>query len=199
MRPARVTAQSRPVSDGRTRTDAHLGGKSITQKDNKFDDNAFCGRCGGSVTGRSDLNVERPYCSKCGHVVYLDPKLAAVVLVCQNDALLMVQRDIEPMMGRWSFPSGYVDRGEVVEEAAVREVREETNVEVELLGMIGLYSGGEQSVVLAAYAAQVTGGELTAGPETQDVGYFSLDRLPPLPFPHDPSILADWQRQFRPK
>ncbi|HAL49721.1 MAG: NUDIX domain-containing protein [SAR202 cluster bacterium] len=173
-----------------------MGDESITQQDNRFDDNAFCGRCGGSVKGRSDPAVSRPYCSRCGHVVYLDPKLAAVVLVCQDNALLMVQRAIAPMLGHWSFPSGYVDRGEVVEDAAVREVREETNVEVELLGLIGLYSGGEQPVVLAAYAAQVTGGELTAGPETQDVGYFSLDRLPPLPFPHDPSILADWRRQF---
>ena len=174
------------------------GDKPIPKQDSRYDDNAYCGRCGGDVIGRSDPDVERPYCSKCGHVVYLDPKLAAVVLVCQENALLMVQRDIEPMMGRWSFPSGYVDRGEAIEDAAVREVKEETNVEVELLGLVGLYSGGGHSVVLAAYAAQVTGGELTAGPETQDARFWGLDALPPLPFPYDDSILSDWRRQYGP-
>ena len=91
-------------------------------------------------------------------VVYLDPKLAAVVLVSDEDKLLFVRRDIEPMFGKWSFPSGYVDRGEVVEHAAVREVREETNLIVELRGLVGVYSSTDNPVVLAAYAARVTGG-----------------------------------------
>ena len=91
-------------------------------------------------------------------MVFLDPKVAVVVIASQDSRILMVKRDIDPMMGRWSFPSGYVDRGEVVEEAAVREVREETNVDVSLDALLGVYSRKGAPVVLVAYAASIVGG-----------------------------------------
>ena len=144
----------------------------------------------------SERNVNgalRPACDSCGAVIFFDPKLAVVVIVAHERNILMVKRDIEPMMGRWSFPSGYVDRGEVVEEAAVREVREETNVEVKLDRLLGVYSGRDEPVVLVAYAASLQGGIAEAGDETQAVGWFATDELPPLPFPHDDAILRDWR------
>jgi ADP-ribose pyrophosphatase YjhB (NUDIX family) len=89
-----------------------------------------------------------------------------------------------------------VDRGEVVESAAVREVKEETNMDVEIVGLIGLYSRAGSPVALAAYAAKVVGGELRPGAEAQDVGFFRQDELPAFPFPHDDQILDDWRRGF---
>ena len=142
---------------------------------------------------RSVNGAVRPACDSCGAVVFFDPKLAVVVIVSHEQKILMVKRDIEPMMGRWSFPSGYVDRGEVVEEAAVREVREETNVKVELDRLLGVYSGRGAPVVLVAFAANVKGGTAEAGDETQAVGWFPTDELPPLPFPHDDAIMRDWR------
>ena len=136
----------------------------------------------------------RPQCPKCGGVVFVDPKLAVVVVASGDGGILMVKRDIDPMMGRWSFPAGYVDRGEVVEEAAVREVLEETNVEVELDALLGIYSSPGAPVVLVAYAASITGGSPVAGDEAQDVGLFPPDSLPALPFPHDDRIVEDWRR-----
>ena len=142
---------------------------------------------------RSANGAIRPVCDSCGAVVFFDPKLAVVVIVSHEENILMVKRDIEPMMGRWSFPSGYVDRGEVVEEAAVREVREETNVEVELDRLLGVYSSRGAPVVLVAFAASVQGGTAEAGDETQAVGWFPVEELPQLPFPHDDAILRDWR------
>ena len=142
---------------------------------------------------RSVNGAVRPVCDSCGAVVFFDPKLAVVVVVSQEDKILMVKRDIEPMMGRWSFPSGYVDRGEIVEEAAVREVREETNVEVELDRLLGVYSSRGAPVVLVAFAASVRSGVAEAGDETQAVDWFPTDELPPLPFPHDDAIIRDWR------
>ena len=156
-------------------------------------DNSYCHRCGNGMSERNVGGTMRPSCDSCGAVVFLDPKLAVVVIVSHEDSILMVKRDIEPMMGRWSFPSGYVDRGEVVEEAAVREVREETSVEVKLDGLLGVYSGRGAPVVLIAYAARVCGGSAEAGDETQAVGWFPSDDLPPLPFPHDEEIMSDWR------
>ena len=160
-------------------------------------DNSYCHRCGNGMNARDVGGTIRPHCDSCGAVVFLDPKLAVVVIVSREDSILMVKRDIEPMMGRWSFPSGYVDRGEVVEEAAVREVREETNVEVQLDRLLGVYSGRGAPVVLIAYAARVCGGSAEAGDETQAVGWFPSDDLPPLPFPHDEEIMSDWRATGR--
>lgn len=162
-----------------------------------LEENRFCQRCGHPLSVKLVNGAERPRCGSCGSVVYFDPKLAAVVLVSQDDSLLFVRRDIEPMLGHWSFPSGYVDRGEVVEAAAVREVREETNLHVELTALIGVYSSEGNPVVLVAYAARVIGGQLRPGPETRDVRFFPPDDLPDLPFPHDDQIMEDWRNTPR--
>lgn len=157
----------------------------------------YCHRCGDTLKIEFVNGDDRPQCPSCGLVVYLDPKLAAVVLVSHDNELLFVRRAIEPMLGRWSFPSGYVDRGEIVEHAAVREVWEETNLNVEVTGLIGVYSSNENPVVLISYAARVVGGELRAGEEAQDVRFFTVSALPDLPFPHDDEIMEDWCRRFR--
>ena len=153
----------------------------------------FCQRCGHELGQKEVANRVRPWCPSCGYVVFLDPKIAAVVLVSNDGKLVLVRRDIEPALGRWSFPSGYVDRGEIVEDAAVREVKEETGLDVDLDAFVGLYSGQDSPVVLAVYSAHVVSGSLEAGAEVQEVRLFPLDELPPLPFPHDDQILRDWR------
>ena len=159
-------------------------------------DQRYCQSCGHPLADRMVGGVHRPVCTACGLVAYADPKLAAVVLASLSGDLLLVRRDIEPHVGKWSFPSGYVDRGEVVESAAVREVKEETNMDVEIVGLIGLYSSDGSPVALAAYAATVVGGELRPGAEAQDARFFRQDELPAFPFPHDDQILGDWRRGF---
>ena len=157
-------------------------------------DNTYCHRCGAVLGKACVAGALRPKCESCGAVVFLDPKVAVVVIASQDSRILMVKRDIDPMMGRWSFPSGYVDRGEVVEDAAVREVREETNVDVSLDALLGVYSRKGAPVVLVAYAASIVGGRPQAGDEAQEVDMFAVDELPPLPFPDDAEIVADWRR-----
>ena len=157
----------------------------------------FCHRCGNRLQHELVNEENRPQCSSCGFVVYFDPKLAAVILVSNGDGLLLVRRDIEPMLGRWSFPSGYVDRGEMVEQAAIREVREETNLDVEITGLVGLFSSNGYPVALAAFFARVIGGCLIAGPETQDVRFFPINDLPDLPFPLDYQIFDAWNKRMK--
>ena len=161
-----------------------------------MDDYVYCHRCAGRLRNARVAGAVRPQCVDCGAVVFLDPKVAVVVVAASADSkILMVKRDIEPMMGRWSFPSGYVDRGEVVEDAARREVWEEENVEVRLDALLGVYSRAGAAVVLVAYAATVVGGVARAGDETREAAYFAPSALPPLPFPHDDEILAAWRRE----
>ena len=152
----------------------------------------FCQRCGHELARKRLENKTRPYCPACGFVAFQDPKLAAVVLAVMDGKLVLVRRGVEPALGRWSFPSGYVDKGEAVEDAAVREVKEETGLDVRVGHLIGLYSRKANPVVLAVYAAEVTGGRMSPGSDTQQVDLFPLDELPDLPFPHDEQILSDW-------
>ncbi len=156
-------------------------------------DKIFCERCGERLARKQIEHRLLPCCPGCGHVAFLDPKVAAVMLATLDEKLLLVRRAIEPALGRWSFPAGYVDRGEVLEEAAAREVREETGLQVRVGVLVGVYSKQGSPVVLAVYSGQVTGGTIEAGPEVHEVALFPPDRLPPLPFPHDEQILSDWR------
>ena len=152
----------------------------------------YCPRCGNKLVNKGASVRSRPSCTDCGYVAYLDPKLATVVLISVGDELVLVRRAIEPQIGRWSYPGGYVDRGETVEAAAVREVKEETTLDVSLTGFIGLYSSSNRPVVIAAYSAEVIGGTPSAGEEVQEISLFRPSDLPEMPFPHDDQILADW-------
>ena len=158
-------------------------------------DQTYCHRCGERLGEREVAGRMRPSCASCGETVFLDPKVAVAVVATDDGKILMVKRDIDPMMGRWSLPAGYVDRGEVVEEAALREVREETGVEVRLDSLLGVYSSQGAPVILIVYAATVTAGVASPGDEAQDVAYFPTDRLPEMPFPHDDQIIEDWLRR----
>lgn len=153
----------------------------------------FCQVCGRGLVDRTIDGTPRRHCDDCGLTVFLDPKVAAVVLALVDEKLVMVRRGMEPQIGRWAFPSGFVDRGEAVEDAAVREFKEETGLDARLERLIGVYSATGSPVVLVVYKAEVVGGTLQAGYDAADAALFDPDRLPDLPFPHDERILADWR------
>lgn len=157
-----------------------------------------CPRCGTAIVDPTDDG--RPTCSNCGYVWYGDPKVATGVLVSRpggpaaaKPELLLVRRNHQPALGKWAFPSGYVDAGEVVEDAAIREVFEETGVDVAIDALIGVYSEADNIVVFIAYAGHLVSGEAAAGDEAFEVGWFGADALPPLAFPHDDRIVAEWR------
>lgn len=152
----------------------------------------FCPRCAAPLRleGRAD---GRRWCGACEFVHYLDPKLAVVALV-EDDAgrLLYIQRNHEPRLGAWAWPSGFVDAGEDVRDAARREVREETGLEIELLELLGVWSGGGDPVVLLVWSARPVGGRLQPGPEAANAAWRRPADMPPA-FPRDPDILQSWQ------
>jgi ADP-ribose pyrophosphatase YjhB (NUDIX family) len=152
----------------------------------------FCAGCATALVTREDAGQLRPVCPSCGRVVYYDPKIAATSIVERSGQILMVRRALATGYGLWSLPGGYVDRGEVVEDAAVREVWEETGLIVEVRRLVGLFSQTGDTVVVAAYDALEVGGKLEAGPESLDLDFFQMDQLPPLAFPRDTLILSRW-------
>ena len=121
---------------------------------------------------------ERLVCGNCGFVFYLGPKLVAGALFELDGGIVLVERDIEPGYGKWTFPGGFVERGEKAEAAAEREVLEETGLRVRVSGIVGLYSYAGQIPAIAVFRADVTGGEPLPLDETMDVKSFSRDVLP---------------------
>ena len=140
---------------------------------------------------------QRPVCPACGWTYYEDPKVAVAVLIGRDGRILLNRRAIQPGLGKWSFPSGYVNRGEVLEAAAAREVQEETGLEVQIRALFGVYSERGNAVILVVYTADATVGEPVAGPEVSEVGWFAPDDLPILAFPHDDDIIARWSAGLR--
>lgn len=152
-----------------------------------------CVACGAITEERPVEGLARPVCPDCGQVAYLDPKLAVAVLVLRDGRILLGKRGPgtrEP--GKWSFPAGFVERGERVETAAAREAREETGLDVMIGNLIGLYSSEGEPVVLAVYAASATHGEAAAGDDLTEIGWFDPSELPELAFPRDIRILETW-------
>jgi 8-oxo-dGTP diphosphatase len=155
----------------------------------------FCPRCGAALPAPAP--GAPPACPEGHYTWYADPKVAVGVVVARDGAreaeILLVRRNHEPAMGRWAFPSGFVDAGEVVEDAAAREVREETGVTVRLDGLLGVYSEPGNPVVFVAYAGTAVAGEPAPGDEALAVGYFAPAALPDLAFPHDGAVLEAWR------
>ena len=149
----------------------------------------FCPQCAASLAA-----IDR--CDACGWIDYVDPKVAAVVLVSDEQGrLLYIRRNHEPAMYQWSWPSGFVDAGERVEDAAIREVREETGIVVEIDALLGVWSQSGEQVVVIAYRAHPIGGALRPGPEALAAAWIPLEpsaRRPPPAFPHDNEILRSF-------
>ena len=138
----------------------------------------FCERCSTALVLKPVEGHSRPVCQACGFVVYLDPKVAAGVIVTLEDEVVLLKRGIEPGIGKWVFPGGYVDRGEQVEAAAAREAMEEVGLEVEIEDLLGVYSYPNVTAVLVVYTGVVVGGELKGNYETLEVRTYPPGRIP---------------------
>ena len=156
----------------------------------------FCPRCGGRLELRKIKagEPERLVCEECAFVFYLGPKLVAAVIFELDGGIVLTQRAIDPGYGKWTFPGGFVDRGETAEAAAKREAREEAGVEVEVGEILGLYSYEDQVPVIAVFSGRVTAGKPAPLDETMAVKVFPHDGLPwsEMAFPSTEGALKDY-------
>ena len=153
----------------------------------------FCPSCAAALETKEVFGHDRPVCPDCGRITFYDPKVAVICVVPRDGRVLMIRRGTDLGYGLWGLPGGFVDRGEVVESAAAREVCEETGLEIEVGDLLGLFSDSGNPVIVVAYAGRETGGTLEAGPEALEVGFFDVDQLPELAFPRDQVLLAMWR------
>ena len=156
----------------------------------------FCPKCAGPLD-RKRLKPHEPprlVCGTCTFVLYDDPKVAACTIPVMDGKMLLLRRGIEPAYGKWVFPGGFIDRGERVEDAAIRETREETGVTVEVGHLLNAYSYSDYPVVVLVYPAKVVAGQPRALDETLEVRLFSPADLPwsELAFPSTKQALEEY-------
>lgn len=141
----------------------------------------YCPRCGGELALQTIKagEPERLVCQQCRFVFYLDPKVAVGTIIAdERQHIVLVKRAIEPGYGKWVFPGGYVDRGEEVMVAAVREAREEAGLDVRLEGLINVYSYPGRAPVIIVYAATMIGGCLACDDEGLEARFFAPEEIP---------------------
>lgn len=139
-----------------------------------------CPKCGGRLGLRllKPAEPKRLVCTECEFVFFLDPKVAAATIFCVGGKIVLAKRAIDPGYGKWVFPGGFVDRGETVEAAAVREALEEVEAEIELREIVGVYSYPGVPIVVIVFAAEMTGGELQAADECLEVRCYDPQEIP---------------------
>jgi len=140
----------------------------------------FCPHCGATLELRvvKAGEFERLACSACDFVWFVDPKIAAGCIVETPAGIVLLRRGIEPAYGKWVFPGGYVDRGERVEDAAVRETREESCLEVRITSLLNVYSYSGRPVIVVVFTGEHVGGTLTAADETLEACTFAPREIP---------------------
>lgn len=124
---------------------------------------------------------ERLVCEGCGFIFYQNPVPAVAVILMQQSQILLVKRKFAPHAGDWSLPAGFVEWGEGPEETAVRELKEETGLDVVVRGIYGVYRAHERAgheIMLVVYRGEIISGNLQPGDDALAAQWFALAQLP---------------------
>lgn len=141
----------------------------------------FCPWCGESLSVKQLDGRDRRYCAGCGFIWYKNPVPAAGAIIYNDGRLLLVKRKYPPREGDWCLPAGFQEYDESPAECCIREVKEETGLDIKIDSLFWNYKAGDDPrtmVVLILYLASVRDGELKAGDDAIEVDYFDLRKIP---------------------
>jgi 8-oxo-dGTP diphosphatase len=145
----------------------------------------FCPRCGASLKSEQIEDRLRFMCTQCSWIHYENPLPCVAALVRnENGEVLLIKRGVEPAIGEWALPSGFIEIDETPEMACVRELEEETGLLGRITGLLGVFSQESLTynrVLIIGYAVEGEG-DLRPGSDSMDVRFFPKDGLPPIAF-----------------
>ncbi len=177
--------------------------KYLFERKDNFLGYRYCPRCGRELKSAYLDGQMRMQCSNesCDFIYYHNPIPAAGAVVIKNDKILLVKRAVMPKVGWWCIPAGFMEWNEHPRETAIREVKEETGIDIELKGIFEVYSGNDDprmNAVLILYLAEEIGGKLSADDDAMDVEYFGFDELPEkIAFESHNQALRDYNERYR--
>ena len=139
---------------------------------------SYCARCAAPMAYAYSGGRQREQCPACGYIAWRNPAPVAMAVIEHERQLVLIRRGDAPLAGYWAPPAGYVETGESVPAAAIREAREECGLEIALDELVGVYSQADVNVLIVAYRAHSTGGCLIAGDDASAVGLYAGGQLP---------------------
>lgn len=146
----------------------------------------YCTLCAAPLTLKMVEGRERKNCTSCGVTHYENPVPAAcVVLVDERQRILLTRRNVEPRKGFWCLPGGFIELGESPEQAAIRELEEETGLKGRIHMLLGVATDPHpdyDTVLITAYLVRTFSGRVIAGDDVSDAGFYDKDQLPDIAF-----------------
>lgn len=153
----------------------------------------FCPRCGEKAIRKKEGDIPRNYCERCAVYLYTNPLPVVSSILSQNRRIALVKRKNEPFKDMWCLPSGFAETGESIEDAALRELEEETGIQGRILSLVDADSCTNNyygDLIFLTFEVEQTGGRLCAGDDAIDVRYFSIEKLPKLAFQSNTKAVA---------
>lgn len=146
----------------------------------------FCPYCGGRITREYEEDVLRDYCGTCDLFFYDNPLPVVSTILVENRSILLVKRRNKPYRGKWCLPTGFAETDESIEEAALRELEEETGIKGRIISFVDVdscrnYFYGDL-IFLTFEVVRTSGGRLAPGSDTSEVKFYAIDRIPRLAF-----------------
>jgi ADP-ribose pyrophosphatase YjhB (NUDIX family) len=143
----------------------------------------FCPVCGNELKEKfvKEEQHKRMVCAACGFIFYVNPVPAVATILLREKKILLVKRKFAPRKNAWTLPAGFMEYNETAEQAAIRETKEETNLDIKVGEVFAVLPGFDDSrvhVLLIVYNAEIIGGETNPGDDAAEVRFFSLDNVP---------------------
>lgn len=156
----------------------------------------FCPLCGARLVTAQKFGKLRSTCPACGFVHFDDPKVAVATFITYQGRVLLVRRGVEPEIGKWALPAGYVDYGENPQSAAIRETLEETGIPITISGLLDvMYYEDHNKVIVIIYQGEALSFEPHAGDDATAAGWFSPQHLPEVAFESTQAVLRRWKSE----
>ena len=141
----------------------------------------FCSECGSqniSILTPEANQSQHEVCHDCDAIFYKNPKIVAACILEWHNEILMCRRSIEPRKGMWTIPGGFMENGESVQEAALRETKEESGAQVSSPELFAIYNLKNNNQVYAVYCGGLVDGVCSAEHETEEVRLYKKDQIP---------------------
>ncbi len=152
----------------------------------------FCPHCRTALVLSPVHGRERESCPACDYVAFHKPAPVVLAIIEHADRLVLIRRNCEPLAGYWAPPGGYVELGESLEDAVVREAREETGLEIAVDGLVGAFSQAGVRALILAYRAHSIGGEPRAGDDAGDLCLVAPGQVPLQRPPEHGELIDHW-------
>lgn len=162
----------------------------------------FCPICGQKLIEENDGEKPRPYCKNCNKFYYHNPiPVTACIVMNSKNEVLLTRRAVEPSKGKWCLPGGFMELGETPESSAIREIKEETGLDVkeedlQMLGVISLTSKTKGSILIIYYLVKKWDGSLSPGSDVSEATFFPTTNIPELAFPSHTFILYSFLQNY---